>query len=624
MTKTKTTPILLDRLAGELARHGVTLKRTHLLQVAAKTLGYDNTHAFTADDKAGGLAPPAADHLGCDEVSGYGMMEFFGDPEGGVFAVQKDRIDALSGRRNDWIVSPLGGVLDISGLRGRNRTIAKVESTEDQEFSAITDESIRHIITTSQCDEDSICQALTFSREHFHDRGELQSEHTEDALEEAEWQWSEEGDAEGAIDSLQTFWRGQATSPDPEARVACSNCEWTGTEAECRDIADIHQRVGPGETMPAGECPECGCLAHIAEKDRRGEEIPSDMMARVFAMRDDHDRATKRGHRSSDTMEKLAFHLNRVGRALVLSDNRTALHDLQMYESLVSELRSDADAVDPEDPVYLTNGCCEFPHDDGWMFEGNDLEAGSFEGDFYPLTDDEAAFIAEDLVTSADGRMHALTGYSALYRGRKHIMPSIELPVGPEHDAPPHEEVRRTAEEYVTAILPKVQALEGNVLLDTDVDDRIVIRILVPFSKVIELGNQWYPMLEWLMVDPDLPDVEEHVERRYEGRDYAVDVSWIGEGRDGDYDPMRPLDHPLLRFDVQRREDGEWEDQNDGSYCVEVPAYASPDVLQALPRYLVARLDTEGGEYPKRLMEELSWIGIGHIERFLVAERSRR
>lgn len=624
MTKTKTTPVLLDRLAGELAKHGVTLKRTHLLQVAARALGYDNTHRFTADDKAGEFAPPAADHLGCDEVSGYGMMEFFGDPEGGIFAVQKERIDALSGRKDDWILSPLGGLLDISGLRGMERIRTDTGSTDDQEFSAITDEAVRHIIVTSQCDEDSICQALTFSREHFHDRSELQSEHTEDALEEAEWQWNEEGDAEGALDSLRTFWQGQATPQDPEARVACSNCEWTGAEGECRDIADIHQRVGPGETMPAGECPECGCLAHLVDRKRGGEEIPSDMMARVIAMRDDYDRAVKTGHRASDTMEKLAVHLNRVGRALMLHDNRTALHDLRMYESLIAEIRGQADAIDPEAPAYLTNGCCESVHENGWMFEGKDLEAGRFEGEFYPLTDDEAAFIAEDLVASADGRMQALTGYSALYRGRKHIMPSIELHVGPEHDAPAYEEVRRTAEEYVAAILPKVQALGGNVLLDADIDDRVVIQILVPFSKVIELGNQWYPMLEWLMVDPRLPDVEEHVERRHEGRDYAVDVSWIGEGQDGEYDPMRPLDHPLLRFDVHRRVDGEWEEQGDGSYCTQIPAYASPDVLQALPRYLVDQLDTQGGKHPKRLMEQLSWIGIGHIERFLLTERNRR
>jgi hypothetical protein len=28
-------------------------------------------------------------------------------------------------------------------------------------------------------------------------------------------------------------------------------------------VADIEQRIAAGETVPAGECPECGALAHL-------------------------------------------------------------------------------------------------------------------------------------------------------------------------------------------------------------------------------------------------------------------------------------------------------------------------------------------------------------------------
>ena len=633
MTKTKTTPVLLDRLAGALAVHGVTLKRTHLLQAAARAFGYDNTHTFTADDRAGELSPPAADYLGCDEVSGYGMMEFFGDPEGGIFAVQKDRIEALAGRKDDWILSPMGGVLDISGLRRMTSAIAVAAAADKAADSAgdldmITDEAIRHIIETARCDEDSVCRALVHAREHFHDNSGQQSEHTEDLIEEAEFQWNEEGSASSAMEALRAFWENQSRQAEPGVQVACSNCEWTGREEDCRDIVDIHQRVGAGETMPAGECPECGALAHLVQGAASSEgAIPSQIAARALGIRNDYDAALARGHRPDDAMEQLEPILRQAERAILDGDAKAAEGAIGAYGSIVSTLGKDARNIDPESPIYLTNGCCEFPHEYGWMFEGSGLECGSFDGDFYPLTEEEAAFIAEDVVSSSDGRMHALTGYSALYRGRKHIMPSIELPVGAEHDAPSSEEVRRNAEEYVAAILPKVAALEGNILIDSGIDDCVVIQILVPFSKVRELDNQWYPMLEWLMVDPRMPDVEEHEERRHEGRDYAVTVSWIGEGNDGDYDPMRPLDHPLLRFDVQRNAgivDSEWEDQEDGSYCTQVPAYASPDVVRALPRYLTQRLDTEGGSHPKRLMEQLSWTGIGHVERFLVAERNKR
>lgn len=51
--------------------------------------------------------------------------------------------------------------------------------------------------------------------------------------------------------------------PDPPKEVvSCSNCEWEGSPDEVNDIKDILMRVLPGEIMPYGECPECGCLCH--------------------------------------------------------------------------------------------------------------------------------------------------------------------------------------------------------------------------------------------------------------------------------------------------------------------------------------------------------------------------
>lgn len=44
----------------------------------------------------------------------------------------------------------------------------------------------------------------------------------------------------------------------------CCNCNMTLTrESQVRfEIQDIHERVAPGEPMPAGECRECGALVH--------------------------------------------------------------------------------------------------------------------------------------------------------------------------------------------------------------------------------------------------------------------------------------------------------------------------------------------------------------------------
>ena len=49
--------------------------------------------------------------------------------------------------------------------------------------------------------------------------------------------------------------------------VKCSDCEWFGDMDDCNVIKHFHERVSPGEICPAGECPECGALAHIDDDD---------------------------------------------------------------------------------------------------------------------------------------------------------------------------------------------------------------------------------------------------------------------------------------------------------------------------------------------------------------------
>ncbi len=53
---------------------------------------------------------------------------------------------------------------------------------------------------------------------------------------------------------------------DGEDICACQNCDWRGTIAQCDPIQDIFQRVAPGETMPAGECPDCGALTQVCRQ----------------------------------------------------------------------------------------------------------------------------------------------------------------------------------------------------------------------------------------------------------------------------------------------------------------------------------------------------------------------
>lgn len=51
-------------------------------------------------------------------------------------------------------------------------------------------------------------------------------------------------------------------TPDATA-CRCDNCDWTGPASELDDIADVQERLDPGGTVPAGQCPACGALAYL-------------------------------------------------------------------------------------------------------------------------------------------------------------------------------------------------------------------------------------------------------------------------------------------------------------------------------------------------------------------------
>lgn len=47
----------------------------------------------------------------------------------------------------------------------------------------------------------------------------------------------------------------------------CDNCGAQNTQADLDPIEDLLQRVDPGERLPGGECPDCGCLCHLVVAD---------------------------------------------------------------------------------------------------------------------------------------------------------------------------------------------------------------------------------------------------------------------------------------------------------------------------------------------------------------------
>lgn len=49
-------------------------------------------------------------------------------------------------------------------------------------------------------------------------------------------------------------------------KAACENCGREWPLDRLYPIKDIGQRAAPGEPMPAGECPECRAVCHLAEQ----------------------------------------------------------------------------------------------------------------------------------------------------------------------------------------------------------------------------------------------------------------------------------------------------------------------------------------------------------------------
>jgi len=159
------------------------------------------------------------------------------------------------------------------------------------------------------------------------------------------------------------------------------------------------------------------------------------------------------------------------------------------------------------EPVYLTNGCCESTdHVDAALFERLGLEAGSDHGAFYPLTDRELKYIGEDYADVASG-FGAHLGYSALYQGGKYLMPSIELYFG-EGGNVTSEAALAYGKVFVDDVKGRISGIGGHVFLEEEHDeDRHLIQVLVPVEYVMsktEDFDAWKAHLEDVLLKSDL------------------------------------------------------------------------------------------------------------------------
>jgi hypothetical protein len=277
----------------------------------------------------------------------------------------------------------------------------------------------------------------------------------------------------------------------------------------------------------------------------------------------------------------------------------------------------DRATVDAETPYLLTDSDCEHLHGREADRQALGRDLGTIANDFYPLSDDEAAYVDPDRVVATDRLHEARTGYSAMYRGAKHVAPTIEFAYD-EDTGLTRDEALAEGTAYAAAIRPGVSVAGGVVHLDPDGaneygEPAVLVRVLVPFDRVVAIGtpDAWRTLLAGLLDDPSAkpPTI------RAEGREYAVQLEFIGEGEDGDYDPLDPGDRPLYRFDVQKRQGRGWEDVPDTSYCTQIEADVGPVRAEAAARHLLGQIETHGAGSLKRLCERLSWTTIQDVER---------
>ncbi len=89
--------------------------------------------------------------------------------------------------------------------------------------------------------------------------------------------WWERVPGSDAISAAVTLHGSDSERPPselPQFMVVCANCGRTFTEEEdLAEISDLWGRVLPGDTMPSGECPDCGALCYPADaEEENGRE----------------------------------------------------------------------------------------------------------------------------------------------------------------------------------------------------------------------------------------------------------------------------------------------------------------------------------------------------------------
>jgi hypothetical protein len=104
-----------------------------------------------------------------------------------------------------------------------------------------------------------------------------------------------------------------------------------------------------------------------------------------------------------------------------------------------------------------------------------------------------------------------------------------------------------------------------------------------------------------------------------------VELEYIGEGFDGDFDESDPTDQPLIRFrvfDFQNLSGRVEENSFFDSYCTQIPATMPLRLLHSFACEMVRRLGDD--EFWKHLLAQWSWSTEGDVRRIHQVREDRK
>lgn len=158
--------------------------------------------------------------------------------------------------------------------------------------------------------------------------------------------------------------------------------------------------------------------------------------------------------------------------------------------------------------IYLTSAVCEDTgHASAQFLDAMGLPYGSFNGEFYPLTEREIALTADDAANL--GGFSALMGYTVLLEGKKYLAPTFELTYG--YDTPKSVD-KASARSANNNLLEIVRTLatqtDGRYLWDKEPEfesgyvaprGKYVATVLIPFEYAAANAsdyNEWVSHLD--------------------------------------------------------------------------------------------------------------------------------